>query len=396
MNKIFVITASNPEARQHVEDTIENPIPKEKVEKHFDGEELDQVKKAGERYGYYAWGARPGPNNKIYWESMQTGDHILVYQNGMYTYYTKVVFKARNSDFALDNWGRHVSGDTWEYMYLLEKPIKLLPPVSADRLSVYLPIRYMGFARISDQRLSNMEKEYGSVEEYLNKVLPNIGAEPKLFPNFWWVCQGRSYTKDRGFKFIWAPKRRPGGKIPYHWGNMGKLRKGDIIFNYAHGFIQGVSVAKSSPYDYIYEGVKESENWDKDGIIVDIDHYRIEKIEISRLKARMDSIRAALGEILGPFDVNGGVKQGYLFEFTFDAAKIVREIYGKPFPEPIEKYFNIRETGEGPDIREGPDNRITSLLRSKKQMILYGPPGTGKTYLTKVIAVNFLNEVKDG
>lgn len=201
------------------------------------------------------------------------------------------------------------------------------------------------------------------------------------FPNFWWVCQGKSYIEEKGLKYLRAPKRMESGATPYFWRNMEKVNKNDIIFNYANGFVQAVSIARNNGYDYFEENDKE---WAKNSTRVDMDHYPIDKINISRLKARMDSIKAVFGEIQGPFDVNGDVKQGYLFEFTFDAAKIVREIYGKPFPEPIEKYFNISETAERPD------NRITSLLRSKKQIILYGPPGTGKTYDTKKIALDII------
>ena len=176
------------------------------------------------------------------------------------------------------------------------------------------------------------------------------------------------------------------GATPYFWRNMEKVKKNDIIFNYANGFVQAVSIARTNGYDYFEENDKE---WAKNSTRIDMNHYPIDKIEISRLKARMDSIRAALGEILGPFDVNGDVKQGYLFEFTFDAAKIVREIYGKPFPEPIEKYFGIVDEPE--DKPEPPSvNQLKYLLCKKKQIILYGPPGTGKTYNTKKIALDII------
>lgn len=383
MSNIFVLTAGNPAARQRLRDTVENPIPKEKVEKHFSGNELDQVQKIEAEDRYYAWAATPGRSNIRNWKSIEIGDHILVYQHGKYTYYAKAIFKARNRELALENWRTDVSGQTWEYIYLLSKPIRLSPPIPAEQLSKYLQTQYMGFTKISDARISNIVKDHSSVEEYLNKVLPNISAKPKLFPNFWWVCQGKSYEEYRGFEFIWAPKTRPKGEIPYHWKNIGRVKKGDIIFNYAHGSVQAVSVAKCDPYDYFFEDVKA---WDKNGPRVDIDHYPIDKIEISRLKARIDSIRAVLGEILGPFDVNGDVKQGYLFEFTFQAAKIVRQIYGKPFPEAIEKYFNgIDKPPRPPSV-----NQLKYLLCKKKQIILYGPPGTGKTYNTKKIALDIL------
>ena len=101
MKNLFVITASNPDAKRHVENTIQRPIPASKVEKHFTGSKLAQVKTIGMEHGYYAWGSMPGDRNIPTWEKIQIGDHILVYQNKDYTYYTRVLFKDQNKEFAL-------------------------------------------------------------------------------------------------------------------------------------------------------------------------------------------------------------------------------------------------------------------------------------------------------
>ena len=121
MKNVFVFTASGTNAKQHIKDTIENPIPHMKVEKHFMGKDLAKVIEINKKHKYYAWGALPGEGNINTWSKMQIGDHVLVYQNKKYTYYSRVLFKARNADFALDNWGKSREDETWEYMYLLEK-----------------------------------------------------------------------------------------------------------------------------------------------------------------------------------------------------------------------------------------------------------------------------------
>ena len=160
MSNIFIITASNPSAKKHVQDTIENPIPPEKVEKHFGSSEIDQVREIG-KSGYYAWGATPGIWNIPHWASMKVGDHVLIYQDKMYTYVTKVAFKARNRDFALANWGQGLDGNTWEYMYLLEKPIKLHTPIPASSLRDYLPSMYRGFTAIGDLPKKTILQKFG-------------------------------------------------------------------------------------------------------------------------------------------------------------------------------------------------------------------------------------------
>ena len=167
MKNLFVITASSPEARQHVVRTIEKPIRVDKVERHFAGSELSEVKNLGLKHGYYAWGAMPGPRNVPTWDKMQIGDHILVYQNGSYTYYTRVIFKAHNREFALDNWGPDEDGKTWEYMYLLERPLTLTTPVEASVLAEYLHASYRGFTQISPERISRIMSDYGSLDAYL-------------------------------------------------------------------------------------------------------------------------------------------------------------------------------------------------------------------------------------
>jgi hypothetical protein len=61
MPQIFVFTAGNPEARQHLLDSIQNPIDKAVVLDTFaaaDREKLERIQAEGN--GFYAWGAVPG------------------------------------------------------------------------------------------------------------------------------------------------------------------------------------------------------------------------------------------------------------------------------------------------------------------------------------------------
>jgi hypothetical protein len=62
--QMFVFTASNPEARQHLVDSVQNPIDDSVVFGNFDEphhEELERIKNEGS--GFYAWGAMPGVRN---------------------------------------------------------------------------------------------------------------------------------------------------------------------------------------------------------------------------------------------------------------------------------------------------------------------------------------------
>ncbi len=83
MTQIFVFTAGNPEARQHLVNSIENPIDEETVFGSFASahrEELERIREVGN--GFYAWGAVPGKGNLRNWEAMERDDYVLcVYGN---------------------------------------------------------------------------------------------------------------------------------------------------------------------------------------------------------------------------------------------------------------------------------------------------------------------------
>jgi hypothetical protein len=66
MPKIFVLTAGNQAARQHLMDSIEHLIPDEAVfancaQPHHG--ELESISEEGN--GFHAWGPLPGPGNRL-------------------------------------------------------------------------------------------------------------------------------------------------------------------------------------------------------------------------------------------------------------------------------------------------------------------------------------------
>jgi len=385
MSNLFIFTACNADAKRHIVDTIDNPIPAEKVEKHFTGDELLQVRKIGVEHGYYAWGATPGERNIPNWEKISQGDHFLIYQDGAYTYYAKVLFKAHNKAFALDNWGKDGNDETWEYMYFLQKPTKLLPSVKTSVLSKYLPESYQGFGPIKYTRILDIIKDHGSLEGYLSEVLPITLETARKVPNFWWVNQGHTYDICKKDGFIWAPNKDKGGNTPRHWQTLHDVRANDVIFSYADGSIKAILAAKGVCKDY--KNKWEETSWGKDGQRIDVEFYELNgSIKLSTIQPHVNEINPKINSDNSPFNNVSGIKQGYLFNFSFDSAKIIRNIYGKPFPEPIEKYF----TGLVSTTKQDEGLSEVAIIGKKKQIILYGPPGTGKTYYTKGLALSIL------
>ena len=103
MTQIFVFTAGNPEARQHLADSIQSPIddPQAKVFDNFDEAyhvELERIKDEGR--GFYTWGAVWGVRNLPTWEQMERDDFVLCVYDATYRYVAGVLAKYDNPECA--------------------------------------------------------------------------------------------------------------------------------------------------------------------------------------------------------------------------------------------------------------------------------------------------------
>jgi hypothetical protein len=113
MPQIFVFTAGDRAARQHLADSIQNPIPDDTVFANFaeaHHEELIRIREKGN--GFYAWGALPGPGNRRTWEAMDRGDRVLCVYDNTYRYAARVLAKYDNPDLASSVWGGGEGGKT--------------------------------------------------------------------------------------------------------------------------------------------------------------------------------------------------------------------------------------------------------------------------------------------
>ncbi|MFC2102320.1 AAA family ATPase [Bacteroidota bacterium] len=211
-----------------------------------------------------------------------------------------------------------------------------------------------------------------------------------LEPKVWFVTQGKSFEEDRGMKFLWAPQKDKRGDSNFHWDNVLKVKKGDIIFNYSGG-LRGVSIALNDGYEA--QNPDEKSDWTVAGYRVDIDLKLLEKlIPLQVFKEKKEEFRSYLSVVkYKPFDINGNVNQGYLYEFSKEAGKFIRDkLYGKPFGNKvIDDFFNSVDDMNGIVNDNEIDQEMKNflqLIKYKKQIILQGPPGTGKTYTAKKIA----------
>ena len=83
--QIFIFTAGNADAREHLRTTIENPIDLDTALDLFPAENHNEIRKIHENHELYAWGAVPGPPNIGRWKRIQPGDWMLWNNRGQTT-----------------------------------------------------------------------------------------------------------------------------------------------------------------------------------------------------------------------------------------------------------------------------------------------------------------------
>src|SRR5215203_1423621 len=188
MPQIFIFTAGKPEAQQHLVDSIKNPIDEETVFGSFASAHQEELKRIREESnGFYAWGAVPGLRNTPTWETMERGDYVLCVYDSTYHFVARVLAKYENEKFARRVWGVDEDGQTWKYMYFLTKPIEVHQPLY--EFESYLHSRYQGFTRISNDRLNEIEEDFGNIEGFIQEILE---YEREAFPDELMLAPDRS------------------------------------------------------------------------------------------------------------------------------------------------------------------------------------------------------------
>lgn len=164
---VFVFTASNQSAQHHLKDTVEKTVDESILREFLSVAEFNTLEAAARNEGYFCWGATPGPNNERNWNQIEVGDKILSYWNSQYHHISTIIYKVRNARLATKLWGT-LEGNTWEFMYFFKKPHQFDIPKPAEETSDYLQSKYMGFAKIKEDKVNRIFKEFGSLENLFN------------------------------------------------------------------------------------------------------------------------------------------------------------------------------------------------------------------------------------
>ena len=125
MTRMFVFTAGNRNARQHLKDSIERPVDPKTVFGTFPEHQRERLQKVYERgSGFYAWGAILGRDNTPNWQAMEPGDFALCVYGATYQYVCRVIAKYDNEQFAETVWKKNDKGQTWQLMYFLTELLR--------------------------------------------------------------------------------------------------------------------------------------------------------------------------------------------------------------------------------------------------------------------------------
>jgi 5-methylcytosine-specific restriction enzyme B len=233
----------------------------------------------------------------------------------------------------------------------------------------------------------------------LNQYFKESGVETL---NFWWVNQGKSFQKAKEEGSIWAPKENRRGKTEFHWKNVYRVKKGDIIFNYANRKIRAVSIAQSDGYENIRTKSSSNDNWGEEGWRADLSYYEITPpIPVEDIGSSI----AKLNLKYGPIDRTGGANQGYLFKLNKEAVKIISDKLSlKSLPTDIKNRIADQPNGgtmseteivnhiynwmekQGFVISKAELINFYCCLKTKPFVLLAGISGTGKTKLVRLFA----------
>jgi hypothetical protein len=113
---------------------------------------------------------------------MTRGDYVLAYYAKGFHYVARVLATFHESALATSIWGTNENtGNTWEYMYFLTKPVKITASVNwvANLLNLNeSSLMYQGFNRIGGRNRETILNTCGSVQDFVNLLIVYEGDGP--------------------------------------------------------------------------------------------------------------------------------------------------------------------------------------------------------------------------
>jgi len=115
--------ASSRAAQKHYADTIERPVPHERLARLLPAAEATTLRRIYGETAIPVWGVTPGESGRSArkWADVEAGDVVLFSRKNFVFASAVVTHRAHDAPTAIDLWGRDDDGDTWEYLYFLDE-----------------------------------------------------------------------------------------------------------------------------------------------------------------------------------------------------------------------------------------------------------------------------------
>ncbi len=198
------------------------------------------------------------------------------------------------------------------------------------------------------------------------------------FKGLWWVNQSATYREERAGGYVWAPKLTKAGRPAAHHVAVSKLQVGQQIVHCANGAIRAIGYVVAKPTSVPKPPELKTDAWGVDGYGCEVNYRDVDPpIPKAEIPDRNKDV--------GPFNVNGNIKQGYMFPVENQHLFPLLEFLNARVPD----LFTEPERTEGPRFSEERpmlDDPIHELLQSSKNVVLEGVPGTGKSYAIEQLA----------
>lgn len=331
--RILIQPAAGSAAREHYRETIESPVPLERVTPFLSEGEREQLEALYPTGSAYVWGLTPGRGGrgKSKWEEISSGDVALFSWDNKFRTCARVTTKMHNPELARELWKVNSEGETWEYIYFLDEPHECDVPYEELNEVVGYKSRYVpqGFNLLDEQKS-------GAVLSEFNLPIDSDGGISE--PSTWWVNQGATYRAHKELGIVWAPQEGKGGRTFQHHQNVAELRPGDRILHYSDQLIRAVGIVTGEPVETERSPDDGRDRWSEHGYQARVDYHPLEE-PVGR-----DAIPLEWRQEEGaPFTSAGELRQGYLYSLSEDFAK---KLAGR-FPQ-IGQYFPAVEIPPGP------------------------------------------------
>lgn len=130
--------------------------------------------------------------------------------------------------------------------------------------------------------------------------------------NYWWVNQGKETEPRDDVSLISAPRQTERKQEVYYWTNVSRIKRGDVLFHYRHGYVFAESVAKHNARPW-----RRGSGWMVECRVIELE----KPIALSRISASIRRLRLCRGPLMS----DGRVKSGYVYRLDHRAAKIIRK-----------------------------------------------------------------------